>query len=174
MKYYCIKQHDITDCGAACLAIISKQYGLSTSITKIREVAGTDKQGTNAYGMVKAAEQLGFTAKAVKGNKEAFFSEFPLPCIAHVVVGGTLLHYVVIHKITKKEVTIADPAKGIGKKSPEMFSVDGGDKARQEMVAAHRASGQGLGSTKQAVGAQATVTGWAIALVGVAAAIPSP
>lgn len=121
IKYYCIKQHDITDCGAACLAIISKQYDLSTSITKIREVAGTDKQGTNAYGMVKAAEQLGFTAKAVKGNQEAFFSEFPLPAIAHVVVDGTLLHYVVIHKITKKQVIIADPAKGIVKKSPEEF-----------------------------------------------------
>lgn len=121
MKYYCIKQHDITDCGAACLATVSKQYGLSTSITKIREVAGTDKMGTNAYGMVKAAEQLGFTAKAVKGNQEAFFSEFPLPAIAHVVVDGTLLHYVVIHKITKKEVVIADPAKGIVKKTPEEF-----------------------------------------------------
>ena len=121
MKYYCIKQHDITDCGAACLATIAKQYGLSISITKIREVAGTDKQGTNAYGMVKAAEQLGFTAKAVKGNQEAFFSEFPLPAIAHVVVNGGLLHYVVIHKITKKEVVIADPAKGIVKKSPDEF-----------------------------------------------------
>ena len=30
MKYYCIKQHDITDCGAACLATISEQYGLRT------------------------------------------------------------------------------------------------------------------------------------------------
>jgi len=27
MKYYCIKQHDITDCGAACLATICKQNG---------------------------------------------------------------------------------------------------------------------------------------------------
>lgn len=96
MKYYRIKQHDITDCGAACLATISKQYGLSTSITKIRQIAGTGKQGTNAYGMVKAAGQLGFTAKAAKGNQEAFFSEFPLPAIAHVVVEGTLLHYEVI------------------------------------------------------------------------------
>lgn len=121
MKYYCIKQHDIADCGAACLATISKQYGLSTSITKIRQVAGTDKQGTNAYGMVKAAEQLGFTAKGVKGNQEAFFSQFPLPAIAHVVVDGTLLHYVVIHKITKNQVILADPAKGIVKQSPEDF-----------------------------------------------------
>ncbi|WP_313130600.1 peptidase domain-containing ABC transporter [Anaerocolumna sp.] len=119
MKYYCIKQHDITDCGAACLATITKQYGYKTSITRIREVAGTDKQGTNAHGVIKAAEQLGFTAKGVKGDKNAFFSEFPLPCIAHVVVDGGLLHYVVIHKITKKQVIIADPGKGIIKFSPE-------------------------------------------------------
>lgn len=121
MKYYCVKQHDITDCGAACLATISKQNGYKIGITQIREVAGTDKQGTNAYGVIKAAEQLGFSAKGVKGNKDAFFSEFPLPCIAHVVVDGSLLHYVVIHKITKKQVIIADPAVGIVKLTPEEF-----------------------------------------------------
>lgn len=120
-RYHCIKQYDITDCGAACLATICRQYGLKTPITKIREVAGTDTQGTNGYGVIKAAEQLGFSAKGVRGNKEAFFSEFPLPAIAHIVVDGTLLHYVVIHKITKKQVTIADPAKGIVKYKPEEF-----------------------------------------------------
>lgn len=121
MKYFCVKQHDITDCGAACLATISKQNGYKIGITKIREAAGTDKQGTNAYGIIKAAEQIGFNAKGVKGNKEAFFSDFPLPCIAHIIVDGNLLHYVVIHKITKKQVIIADPAKGIIKITPEEF-----------------------------------------------------
>lgn len=121
MKYYCIKQHDITDCGAACLATICRQNGCKIGITKIREVAETDKQGTNVAGVIKAAEQLGFSAKGVKGNKEAFFSEFPLPCIAHVIVDGNLLHYVVIHKITKKQVVIADPGVGIIKLSPEEF-----------------------------------------------------
>lgn len=120
-KYYCVKQHDITDCGAACLATVSKQYGLRTSITRIREVAGTDKQGTNAFGVIKAAEKLGFSAKGVKGTKEAFFSEFPLPCIAHVIIDGGLLHYVVVHKITKKQVIIADPGSGIVKMTPEEF-----------------------------------------------------
>lgn len=121
MKYYCVRQHDITDCGAACLATISKQNGYKISISKIREIAGTDKQGTNAYGVIKAAEALGFSAKGVKGNQEAFFSEFPLPCIAHVVVDGSLLHYVVIHKITKKQVIIADPGRGIVKLTPQEF-----------------------------------------------------
>ena len=41
MKYYCIKQHDITDCGAACLATICRHNGYKIGISKIREVAGT-------------------------------------------------------------------------------------------------------------------------------------
>lgn len=121
MKYYCIKQHDTTDCGAACLATICKQNGYKISITKIREAAGTDRQGTNAYGLIKAAEQLGFHAKGVKGKKDALFTEFPLPCIAHVIVDGGLLHYVVVHKITKKRIIIADPAAGIVRLTPEEF-----------------------------------------------------
>ncbi|MDR2360800.1 MAG: peptidase domain-containing ABC transporter [Oscillospiraceae bacterium] len=119
--YPCYKQHDITDCAAACLATISRSYGLKVPITRIREVAGTDKQGTNALGVIKAAEKLGFTAKGVKGTREAFFTPFPLPCIAHVVVDGSLLHYVVIHKITEKQLIIADPAKGMRKIEPEEF-----------------------------------------------------
>ena len=35
MNYTCIKQHDITDCAAACLATISRQYGLKLPISHI-------------------------------------------------------------------------------------------------------------------------------------------
>lgn len=119
--YHCVKQQDLKDCGAACLATMTRHYGLKYPISKIREVAGTDKQGTSAYGLIKAAEQLGFTAKGVKGDQEAFFGDFPLPAIAHVVIDGTLLHYVVIHKITKKSVLVADPGKGMLRYTPDEF-----------------------------------------------------
>lgn len=121
MKYICIKQHDITDCGAACLATVAKQHGYNISISKIREFAGTDKQGTNAFGLIAAAEKLGFSAKGVKGNRESIFSDFPLPCIAHMIVDGNLLHYVVVHKIKKNKIIIADPGKGVVKLTPEEF-----------------------------------------------------
>lgn len=121
MSYTCIRQHDITDCGAACLAMISKHYGLRIPISKIREIAGTDKRGTNVFGMVKAAEQLGFSAKSIKGDREAFFTGFPLPSIAHVVMEGNLLHYVVIYRITKTTIVIADPSKGLVKYAHDDF-----------------------------------------------------
>ncbi len=121
-KYYCIMQYDMTDCGAACLATVCKQYGLSTPITKIREAAGTDTEGTNVAGMLEAAEKLGFSAKGVKGESEALLSEFPLPAIAHVIKEGGLMHYVVIHKITKEQIIIADPADGLVTYSFEDFT----------------------------------------------------
>lgn len=119
-KYHCVKQHDITDCGAACIATISRQYGLKIPITKIREVAGTDRKGTNAFGLIKAAKELGFSAKGVKGEPQHLTDQLPLPCIAHVIKGN-LLHYVVIHKITEKEIIVADPAEGIVKYKPDDF-----------------------------------------------------
>lgn len=121
-KYSCVKQHDTKDCGAACLATISKTHGLKYPISKIREVAGTDKKGTSALGIVQAAEELNFIAKGVKVKQpEDLFGEIPLPAIAHVIIDNSLLHYVVIHKVTKKEIIIADPAQGIVKYSPKDF-----------------------------------------------------
>lgn len=121
MKYICVRQHDTTDCAAACLATISKQYGLKIPISKIREVAGTDKEGTNAYGVIKAANELGFKAKAVQAKKEIFDVDFPLPCIAHVVVNDSLQHYIVVQKVTKKHIIISDPAVGVVKLLKEDF-----------------------------------------------------
>ncbi|MFW5916414.1 MAG: cysteine peptidase family C39 domain-containing protein, partial [Bacteroidota bacterium] len=45
-----VKQHDITDCGAACLASIASHYRLKIPISRIRQMAGTDKKGTNVLG----------------------------------------------------------------------------------------------------------------------------
>jgi len=120
-KYVCIKQHDFKDCGPACLASIAKYYGLNIPIAKIRELSGTDSEGTNALGLITSAEKLGFSAKGVKATPEALFEKFPLPAIAHVVIDESLLHYVVIYKISRKGIIIADPAKGIVKYTIEKF-----------------------------------------------------
>ncbi len=107
-----IKQHDITDCGAACLASVSAHYDLKIPIARIRQWAGTDKKGTNAWGLIKAAEKLGFSAKGVKGELDAMH-EVPLPAIAHVIVKKALQHYVVVYKFTKNYVEIMDPGDGL-------------------------------------------------------------
>lgn len=110
-----IKQHDITDCGAACLASISAYYKLKFPIARIRQYAGTDQKGTNLFGVIQAAEKLGFSAKGVRAAKNAL-DEIPTPCIAHVILENQLHHYVVIYKITTQYVKVMDPAIGKFKK----------------------------------------------------------
>src|SRR5215467_9125319 len=104
-------QRDITDCGAACLASVAGYYRLQLPISRIRAYAGTDKHGTNVFGIVEAAKRLNFQAKGVRGNAENLFS-LPLPCIALLQLENGLMHYVVIYKITKDRVHIMDPGQG--------------------------------------------------------------
>lgn len=106
-----IKQHDITDCGAACLASIAAFYKLKMPIARIRQMASTDQRGTNIMGLIEAAEKLGFTAKGVKGPFESLF-KIPKPAILHIVVKEVLHHYVVLYRITKRSILLMDPADG--------------------------------------------------------------
>ncbi len=112
-----IKQRDITDCGAACIASVSEHYKLKIPVARIRQIAGTDQKGTNVYGLLKAAEKLGFTAKGVKGNADAL-PKIPLPAIAHVIIKERLHHYLVIYKVTDKYVQVMDPGTGKLEKKP--------------------------------------------------------
>jgi ATP-binding cassette subfamily B protein len=116
-----IKQHDITDCGAACLASIAAHFGLKFPIARIRQYAFTDKKGTNILGMIEAANKLELEAKGVRGAFDSL-QNIPLPAVAHVIVKDTLQHFVVIYKVTKDYVLIMDPGDGkLHKKSNEAF-----------------------------------------------------
>jgi len=106
-----IKQHDITDCGAACLASVSAYYKLEIPIARIRQFAGTDKKGTNVLGLIEAAQKLGFEAKGVRGDFDSLF-KIPKPAVAHVIVKKKLQHYIVIYEVDKKWVKIMDPGTG--------------------------------------------------------------
>jgi ATP-binding cassette, subfamily C, bacteriocin exporter len=105
-----IKQRDASDCGAACLASVASYYGLEMPISQIRQLAGTDKNGTNALGIVEAATSLGFSAKGVKAEID-ILPYLPVPTIAHVTI-NKLKHYVVIYKTSRKRITVMDPRNG--------------------------------------------------------------
>ena len=106
-----IKQHDITDCGVACLASVCAYYGLQFPVARIRQYAFTDQKGTNVLGLIEAANRLGLSAKGVRGRFEAL-NIVPKPTIAHVIVHEHLQHFVVIYKVKKGTVTYMDPGDG--------------------------------------------------------------
>ena len=106
-----VKQRDITDCGAACLASVAAHYKLKLPVARIRQFAGTDKKGTNVLGLIEAAAKMGFLAKGVRGDWDSLF-KIPKPAIAHVIVKEVLHHYVVLIKTTDKYIEIMDPGDG--------------------------------------------------------------
>lgn len=112
-KYKCVKQHYITDCGAACIATICLQYKKEMTITKLRDMSGTDIKGTTILGIVQTLEKLGFEAKAARITRESFKENFTLPIICRVITKEGLTHFVVVHKILKNHLLICDPAKGL-------------------------------------------------------------
>ena len=113
MRYTYVKQHDATDCAAACLAMVCLHYKKETTITRLRDMMGTDLKGTNMLGLDKCASALGFVTQAVRVDKEGFLSKYTLPAIANVITKEGLTHFVVIFKITKKYVIVGDPAKDL-------------------------------------------------------------
>ena len=113
MHYTYVKQHDVTDCAAACLAMVCLHYKKETTITRLRDMMGTDLKGTNMLGLDKCASALGFVTQAIRVDKEGFLSKYTLPAIANVITKEGMTHFVVIFKITKKYVIIGDPAKDL-------------------------------------------------------------
>ena len=111
MKYTHVQQHSEEDCGAACIATISKYYGRNFTLNRIREAVGTGQFGTTLLGLKRGAETLGFKAHSVKTSPELLnrMHEAPLPAIIHWKGN----HWVVLYGKKGKKCIIADPAVGI-------------------------------------------------------------
>ncbi|WP_369377452.1 peptide cleavage/export ABC transporter [Lactiplantibacillus plantarum] len=105
-----VAQVDEMDCGVAALAMILKNYGSTTSLAYLRNIAKTSLEGTTALGLVKTAEKLGFETKAIQADMSLFdVQDLPLPFIVHVTKNGDLQHFYVVVKTSKTHVVIADP-----------------------------------------------------------------
>ncbi len=63
-----IQQGNQMDCGPTCLCMISKYYGRSFSIEKLRELTEISKAGVNILGINDAAEKIGYYTQAMQLN----------------------------------------------------------------------------------------------------------
>jgi ATP-binding cassette subfamily B protein len=105
------------DCGPTCLRMVAKHYGRNLSAQELREAAEIGKDGVNLLGIAQAAERVGFKSLGVKVSLEKLKKEAPLPCIVHWGQN----HFIVVYKISKSQVFVADPAKGLLKYSFQEF-----------------------------------------------------
>ncbi|HHJ9423976.1 TPA: peptide cleavage/export ABC transporter, partial [Streptococcus pyogenes] len=105
-----VAQIDARDCGVAALASIAKYYGSDYSLAHLRELAKTNKEGTTALGIVKAAKLMGFETRAIQADMTLFdIEDVPYPFIVHVNKEGKFQHYYVIYQNKKNYLIIGDP-----------------------------------------------------------------
>ena len=105
-----VTQIDARDCGVAALASIAKFYGSDYSLAHLRELAKTNKEGTTALGIVKAAKEMSFETRAIQADMSLFeMEDIPYPFIVHVNKEGKLQHYYVVYKNIKDHLIIGDP-----------------------------------------------------------------
>lgn len=111
------KQLDHKDCGPTCMYMISKFYGKTYSMPFLRERSYITRDGVNLLGISDLAESIGFRTLGVRVTFEQLEEKLPLPCIAH----WRLNHFIVVYKIKKGKVYVADPAHGLITYSVEEF-----------------------------------------------------
>ncbi|HFU4494376.1 TPA: peptide cleavage/export ABC transporter [Streptococcus suis] len=120
-----VPQIDARDCGVAALASIAKFYGSDYSLAHLRELSKTNKEGTTALGIVKAAQEIGFETRAIQADMSLFdMNDVPYPFIVHVNKEGKLQHYYVVYQTKKDHLIIGDPdpTVKVTKMSKERFS----------------------------------------------------
>jgi ATP-binding cassette subfamily B protein len=115
-RFALVEQAEEMDCGAACLAMVCKHYGIAMTLGKLRDLANVTAQGATLDSLARAGESLGFTARGMQCTFESLRG-FELPLIVH----WEGYHYVVVYGISKRLVWVADPAVGFRKMSVEEF-----------------------------------------------------
>jgi RNA polymerase sigma factor (sigma-70 family) len=106
--YPWIGQEGATDCGTACLAMVARYHNLETPVAAIRERLPTGERGSSLMELGRAAESLGFRARAVR-LAPGHLAETTFPAVAHLAGG----HYVVLYELHVGGVVVGDPAAGI-------------------------------------------------------------
>ncbi len=115
-RFALVEQAEEMDCGAACLAMLCRHYGIPMTLGKLRELANVTTQGATLDSLARAGESLGFTTRGVQCTYEAL-QGFELPFIVH----WEGYHYVVVYGVSKRQVWVADPAVGFRKMSVQEF-----------------------------------------------------
>ncbi|MBP0595200.1 peptidase domain-containing ABC transporter [Paraburkholderia sp. LEh10] len=115
-RFGLIEQAEEMDCGAACLAMICKNYGIPMTLGKLRELANVTTQGATLDSLARAGEALGFSARGVQCTFDSLRG-FDLPFIVH----WEGYHYIIVYGVSKDHVWLADPALGFRKLNLEDF-----------------------------------------------------
>lgn len=102
-----ILQSEVSECGIACLAMISGYYGLNIDLFNFRERFGSPSQGVSLLSLSYTADRAGLKNRALSLDLDEIH-QLKLPCVIH----WGMNHYVVLTKVRRSSFVVHDPALG--------------------------------------------------------------
>ncbi|MGW5263476.1 peptidase domain-containing ABC transporter [Microbispora sp. NPDC004025] len=110
-------QDSMTECGAACLAMILGTYGHHTTVRALADEMGVGRDGANALSIIQAARRRGLTARAFSLPADRI-RHVPLPAVVY----WESRHFVVLEGVRRGRVEVVDPGAGRHRISEEEFA----------------------------------------------------
>ncbi|MCK2219348.1 peptidase domain-containing ABC transporter [Actinomadura sp. ATCC 31491] len=111
-----ILQNAVTECGAACLAMVLCHHGRRTTLHQVSERLQVGRDGLSAKAVVDGAREHGLKARAFSLAPEDL-ARVPLPAVAH----WEFNHFVVVERWSPDRVDVVDPAEGRRRLTAEEF-----------------------------------------------------
>lgn len=103
-----VRQYDLMQCGAACLAMICRFYGKEVGLRETERLCTPGKRGVSMQRVKEGAESLGLDTCATRCDVRLLNTK-RMPCILF----WENRHFVVLFKVRGRKYHIADPGRGI-------------------------------------------------------------
>lgn len=107
IKVTTILQSEAAECGLACLTMIASAHGYKTDLNTLRHSYPQTLKGIDLHQLSQIADDLKLSNRGLQLDMDEL-SQLKLPCILH----WDMNHFVVLAKVTNKQVVIHDPAVG--------------------------------------------------------------
>jgi ATP-binding cassette subfamily B protein RaxB len=101
-------QTEAAECGIACLAMIASYYGHGVDVATLRRRFAVSMRGATLAALMQVAARLGLETRAVRVELDDL-ARLRMPCVLH----WDFTHFVVLRDVTRRGLTVHDPARGL-------------------------------------------------------------
>jgi ATP-binding cassette subfamily B protein RaxB len=102
-----IQQTEATECGLACLAMISSYHGRRIDLNTLRRRHPVSLKGATLRALIQVASQMHFVCRPVRFEL-GHLRRLHMPTIVH----WDMKHFVVLKSVTRRGILVHDPASG--------------------------------------------------------------
>lgn len=102
-----ILQTENSECGLACMAMVLNFHGHHIDINTLRVRHGSSQHGVTLKSLIQLADRVNLSARPLRVELNDL-NKLKLPAVLH----WNMHHFVVLKKVSRKRVTVHDPAVG--------------------------------------------------------------